>query len=343
MTFSGCRSLATQMYVRPVEEADLDSLYCLSKEAPVGLTSLPANRKLLADKIEESMASLCLDDPAAWRRLLLVLVDTANGEIAGISGIEREADRAHHYRKVSDPARLQLRDTPVSPTKLGSLMLRAAYRGRGLGALLSKSRFLYIADHQQYFGGHLHAELRGWSSPRGDTPFWSEIGRLLYDKDLSEMDQLRGRSPASFASQYLSNHDIPMQFLSPHLQQNLGRVHADAKNALRMLEQERFVHTDHIDVLDGGPILRASIQDIYSIRTSTVFTIDRRVGTEVSVGKWMISNRAGYAFRACVAPAYLDAGALLVDSEVIELLRVEPGASVRALATRGVVAGDRHG
>ncbi|MBU2786760.1 arginine N-succinyltransferase [Acidithiobacillus sp. VAN18-1] len=331
------------MYIRPVEEADLDSLHCLAKEAPVGLTSLPADRKLLADKIQESMASLYLDDPAAWRRLLLVLVDTANGKIAGISGIEREEDRAHHYRKVSNPASLQLRDTPVSPTKLGSLMLRAAYRGRGLGALLSKSRFLYIADHQQYFGGHLHAELRGWSSPRGDTPFWSEIGRLLYDKELSEMDQLRGRSPVSFASQYLSNHDVPMHFLSPDLEKNLGQVHVDAKNALRMLEQERFVHTDYIDVLDGGPILRAAIQDIYSIRTSTLLSIESRVGTEVPLDKWMISNRAGDAFRACLAPAYRDAGALLVDSEVIELLRVEPGASVRSLAARGAIVGDRHG
>ena len=77
------------MYVvRPIARDDLPGVLALSERTGTGLTTLPADRNRLAQRIERSVASFAGAAPRQDECYMFVLVDSATGRIAGISAIE---------------------------------------------------------------------------------------------------------------------------------------------------------------------------------------------------------------------------------------------------------------
>jgi arginine N-succinyltransferase len=75
-------------YIRPITAADLPAILALSERTGSGLTSLPANEKRLADRIERSLASFAGKAERADACYMFVLVDGATDKLVGISAIE---------------------------------------------------------------------------------------------------------------------------------------------------------------------------------------------------------------------------------------------------------------
>ncbi|WP_459617680.1 arginine N-succinyltransferase, partial [Enterobacter hormaechei] len=62
-------------------------------------------------------------------------------------------------------------------SELCSLFLHADHRSGLNGKLLSRARFLFIAEFRHLFGDKLIAEMRGMSDEEGRSPFWESLGR----------------------------------------------------------------------------------------------------------------------------------------------------------------------
>lgn len=328
MHFSSNKSLS--MYIRPVTHGDLQEVFELAQQAPSGLTSLPADLDILSEKIAQSVSSQSAKENQEWQRHLFVLYDPVEHRIVGISGLEKEKNYAPHYSH-NDLATIYLETKPIGPTKLGSLLLKPNYRGQGAGYLLSKSRFLYIAETRHLIGEKLHAELRGYTDPTGTSHFWQDIGQHIYGSNFSLIDQLRGSQPEFFSSNYLAPHEIPLSFLKQCTLENIGRVNQETKNAMRMLIQEGFRFTPHIDILDGGPILESNIEDIFIVRKSIVcqlFLNKKNIDTIQEL--WMISNGRPDNFKACLHPAFYVDDHLQVDQRTLDILEIKSGTKVRA-------------
>jgi arginine N-succinyltransferase len=59
-------------------------------------------------------------------------------------------------------------------SEIAGLFLHPDARTGGMGAMLARSRYLFIAQHRERFGDQVVAELRGWME--GDTsPFWDAV------------------------------------------------------------------------------------------------------------------------------------------------------------------------
>ncbi|OCX71669.1 hypothetical protein A6M27_10025 [Acidithiobacillus thiooxidans] len=330
------------MYIRSVTESDLTSLYKLVERAPAGLTSLPRDQKILHEKIMQSVESEQAASGQEWQRILLVLFDPVEQCITGVSGLEREKSTAPHYTVDNKLERLRLDTTAISPVKLGSLLLGDTHRRRGFGGLLSKSRFLYLASLPEELSEYIHAELRGWVNNDDASPFWETLGYSLYGDNFSAIDHFRGSQPDAFAFHHLAAHEVPFSLLNQEVLAKMGQVHPDTKNALRMLEQENFGRTCHVDILDGGPIVRATTAEIATIRNSVICPVTEVSTNDLLSDRWMISNSQSKAFRACLHPAALREGMLHVHSQTLSTLKIQPGERVRAILKQSSKQGNIH-
>ncbi|PKY11356.1 hypothetical protein B1757_05050 [Acidithiobacillus marinus] len=319
------------MYIRPVKENDLDALLLFLQQSKTELTSLSRKKNILAEKIEQSITSEKCQILSDWQRSLMVLYDPEKDSIAGISGLEREKSCAPHYIIDQKSKCLRFSTSAVSPLKLGSLLIHENYRNYGFGKLLSKCRFLYLANFSHPIADHIHAELRGWVDNNYRSPFWDNISSSFYDGNFSIIDQYRGTYPEIFVESYLAEHEIPFYLIDNDVKQKIGSVHKDTENAKRMLEKEGFLHTSCIDILDGGPTLKSALKNVFTIKNSSLFSaIPNREKNKISE-IWMISNIKVSGFRAGLYPAAHRSGHLYVHPQTLAALELDPGDLVRAV------------
>lgn len=319
------------MYIRLVKENDLDALFLFLQQSKTELTSLPKNKNSLAEKIALSTASEKYQDLADWHRCLMVLYDPVKDAIAGISGLEREKSCAPHYIIDQNNKCLRFSTSAVSPIKLGSLLIHEEYRNYGLGGLLSKARFLYLANFSHPIADHIHAELRGWVDNNGRSPFWEKISSSFYDGSFSSIDQYRGTHPEIFFESHIAAHNIPFYLIEDDVKQVIGTVHKDTENAKRMLEKEGFTHTNCVDILDGGPILKSTLKNVFTIKNSNLFSVSTNRENEKISETWMISNIKVNGFRAGLYPAAHRSGHLYVQPQTLAALELDPDDLVRAV------------
>lgn len=175
--------------IRPIEKKDFPELLKMAEESGHGFTSLPINEELLQSKIERSEKSFLESDPDQPGNFgyLFVMEDTSTGQIMGTSAIESavgldEAFYHYHLSTVVHSSRelnvykkadvLTLCNDYTGASELCTLFLREDFRQGVNGRVLSKCRFLFLAQHQQRFSDTIIAEMRGVSDETGQSPFW---------------------------------------------------------------------------------------------------------------------------------------------------------------------------
>jgi arginine N-succinyltransferase len=150
-------------YVRPIARDDLPAVLALSERTGSGLTTLPANRERLLERIERSLASFAktaaLGD-ACYMFVLVEASDASDERVVGISAIEAAVGLSepwynYHVGTLVHASRaldvytttptLFLSNDHTGNSELCSLFLDERYRIGKKGALLSKRRLLYIA------------------------------------------------------------------------------------------------------------------------------------------------------------------------------------------------------
>ena len=332
------------MIVRPVRSADLPALIDLARSTGAGLTTLPANEERLAHRVGWAEKAFRGEAERADADYLFVLEDDA-GKVVGISAVAGAVglrEPWYNYRvglTVSASQELNIhRQVPTlfmandltGNSELCSLFLHADHRSGLNGRLLSKARFLFIAEFRELFGDKVIAEMRGMSDERGRSPFWESLGRHFYKMECSQADFLTGVGNKAFIAELMPKFPLYTCFLSEDARAVIGRVHPDTEPALAMLKAEGFSYQGYVDIFDAGPAIEAETAKIRAVQGSQNLVL--AIGTPGDDAEpFLIHNRKRQDCRITAAPARLAAGTLVVDPLTAKRLRLSAGDQVRAV------------
>lgn len=300
------------MVIRPIRADDYPALYDIAVESGHGFTSLPVNDELLMRKISRSEQSFSKNVSGPGDEgYLFVLEDTETGEICGTSALEAAVgldDAFYHYHlgKVVHSSRslgvyktvdiLTLCNDYTGVSELCTLFLREKRREKNNGRLLSKMRFLFLAEFPHRFSERIIAEMRGVSNTDGSSPFWQWLQEHFFSVDFPTADYLTGIGQKVFIAELMPKYPIYVSLLSKQAQAVIGQVHEKTKPALALLQAEGFSSRGYVDIFDAGPTVEARVEHIRSVRNS------RRL--QVHIGKveqgqpYLISNTQLEGFRA---------------------------------------------
>jgi arginine N-succinyltransferase len=345
-------------FVRPIARDDLPAVFALSESSGGGLTTLPANRDRLAARIARSLASFAGTADRAEACYMFVLVDGSDDRVVGISGIEaavglKEPWYNYHVGTLVHASRtlgvytvaptLFLANDHTGHSELCSLFLDQRFRVGKNGALLAKSRLLFIADFAHLFAAKVIAELRGKLDADGLSPFWEGLGRHFFAMEYSTADYLTGIGQKSFIAELMPKHPVYVNLLPTAARDAIGVVHADTAPARVMLEQEGFRYEGYVDIFDAGPTLECFRDTIDAVRRSQALPVtlekeDPVPDTLTNDVLWLVTNRKFVEYRALVAaaPARIDRFPLFPYAAAA--LGVGEGDTVRAVP---LAPGDR--
>ncbi|WP_043174823.1 arginine N-succinyltransferase, partial [Pseudomonas aeruginosa] len=270
------------MIVRPVTSADLPALIELARSTGTGLTTLPANEQRLQHRVSWAEKAFRGEAERGDADYLFVLEDDA-GKVVGISAIAGAVglrEPWYNYRvglTVSASQELNIhREIPTlflandltGNSELCSLFLHADHRSGLNGKLLSRARFLFIAEFRHLFGDKLIAEMRGMSDEEGRSPFWESLGRHFFKMEFSQADYLTGVGNKAFIAELMPKFPLYTCFLSEEAREVIGRVHPNTEPALAMLKAEGFSYQGYVDIFDAGPAIEAETDKIRAIAES---------------------------------------------------------------------------
>jgi len=331
------------LVLRPSRESDIDALYELSVGAGWGLTTLPPDREVLARRVRRSAASFAaaVDEPGE-EYYLFVCEEAETGRVVGTSGIFASVGlsrpfysyRLLHLTQVShdpdmkvDTELLQLVNDFAGATEIGTLYLHPDYRHGRNGALLSKGRYLMVAAEPQRFAEKVMAEIRGWVDEDGTSPFWEAIGRHFFEMDFGEADRINARGNAQFIADLMPKFPIYKNLLPQAAQDVIGRPHAHARGAVRLLTAEGFRFAGAVDIFDGGPCYDVPRDDIRTLRKTrpvTLGSVDEP--SKADADEWILARPVIEDFRICRAPAtWRGEDEVAIGPEAARALRAEAG------------------
>jgi len=217
-----------------------------------------------------------------------------------------------------------------------SLFLSPRYRTAGVGGLLSRSRFMFIAQFRDRFPERICAELRGHFDEDGTSPFWRAVGSHFYQIDFNAADYLSSHGRKSFLAELMPRYPVYVDLLPQDAQDAVGLTHRDTLPARKMLEAEGLRYQNHVDIFDAGPVLECHINDLRTVRESVVVPVTiGEPGTGDAQGdrspKSLVSNTSLNDFRVGVAPGVVANGAFVLSADDAAALDVKAGDPVRVL------------
>ncbi|MDE2149385.1 MAG: arginine N-succinyltransferase [Gammaproteobacteria bacterium] len=329
--------------IRPIRHSDLDALLDMAATAGAGFTSLPPNRPFLAEKIALSETSFAAEVAQAGHERYMFVLEDGNGDIGGCCAIEAACGlhepfynyhvgltvhASHDLNVYNRVPTLYLSNDYTGCSVLCSLYLRPQFRSGGAGRLLSKCRFLFMANFPQRFADRVIAEMRGVSDERGCSPFWEGLGRHFFSIDYDRAEHIVGQGNKACIAELMPKHPIYTVLLSAEARAVLGRVHPQTAPALHLLEQEGFRMQGYIDIFDGGPTVEAPRTQIRTIRESRLASA--RVGApSAGGGPWLVANTKLAGFRCALAELTPERDTLMVPEALAAKLSIDDGEALR--------------
>ncbi|WNO60501.1 arginine N-succinyltransferase [Rheinheimera sp. MMS21-TC3] len=333
------------MVVRPIRADDYPALYDIAIESGHGFTSLPVNDELLMRKVSRSEQSFTkqVQQPGD-EGYLFVLEDTQTGEVCGTSALEAAVgldDAFYHYHlgKVVHNSRslgvyktvdiLTLCNDYTGVSELCTLFLRETKRQNNNGRLLSKMRFLFLAEFPQRFSDRVIAEMRGVSNADGSSPFWQWLQEHFFSVDFPTADYLTGIGQKVFIAELMPKYPIYVSLLSKEAQAVIGQVHEQTKPALALLKSEGFASRGYVDIFDAGPTVEARVEHIRSVQNSQRLQVV--IGQIDKAATYLICNTVIADFRATCAELEVDLQNqhAIITADVATALKVSAGDWVR--------------
>ena len=277
--------------VRAARGSDLDALYNLAEITGGGFTNLPANRESLAKRLAWSDASYARTTEAPDDELyLLMLEQPSTGRIGGCALVMSRigAKWPFYSYKISTFSQtsrelgrtiamdsLSLVTDHDGASEVGGLFLHPGLRSGGLGRLLARSRYLFIAQHRARFGDRMLAELRGVIDEAGNSPFWDALGRKFFGMPFTEADSFNALHGSQFIADLMPRQPVYTALLPESARAVIGQPHGKGRAALAMLESEGFTFDNYIDIFDGGPTVTARTDQIRTVRDAQMAIVSK--------------------------------------------------------------------
>ncbi len=276
--------------VRPVEEKDLSNLVSLAGQ--FSLLNLPADKKVISEKIELSQQSFSGSADMKDSTYMLVAEDLENGWVVGSAQIKAqhgsEENPTYSY-KLSKKEMfskslgvgfihqvLKLKVTTEGPTELGGLVVHRSYRRRPekVGKLTSLSRFVYIGMEPDRFKEDLHSEMAPPLTEDGRSEFWEALGRRFTGMPYQEADALSHKNK-EFIQSLFPKEEIYLALLNSKARLVLGRVSDQTAGALHLLNKVGFKDKNEVDPFDGGPHLGVKKSEVTLIKNGRTLTLNK--------------------------------------------------------------------
>lgn len=337
------------LVVRPISMSDYDALHTCAVESGHGFTSLPVNEELLTNRIKHSEYSFTKPDVTSPsdEGYLMVGFDSETGEVAGTTGIEAAVGwdvpfYSYHISTIvhSSPKLnvnnvvklLTFGNNYTGCSEICTLFLRPEFRQGLNGRLMSKCRFLMMAEHPHRFSKTIFAEMRGVSDEDGNSPFWQWLQEHFFSIDFTMADYLTGIGKKGFIADLMPKLPIYINLLSKEAQEVIGQVHEKTRPALKLLEKEGFTCRNYVDIFDAGPSVECDINNIDSVRNSVRVKVI--VAEHSSSQDYLICNTSFENFRATAAKAAFNRenGSAIISPKVANALKVDNGDFIRILA-----------
>jgi arginine N-succinyltransferase len=336
------------LVIRPVKLKDLDRLVELAYQASFGLTSIPRGRKLLRNRILESMESFArTSDRPRGELFVFVLEDIEQGLVLGTScavsklgGFQPfytyRIDTSLHESKMLKVRKqiqtLNLVAEHDGPAEIGGLFLGPQYRKHGGGRLLSLFRFLFMAEHRSRFESIVLAEMRGVVDEEGRSPFWEALGSHFFDIDYPTADYLT-QVDKKFIADLMPTCPIYIPLLPKSAREVIGKVHERTIPALKLLEDEGFRFAGMVDIFEAGPVIYCKLNEIRIVKESRKSVVAEIATEPIESIPFIIINTKG-DFRACMGSLAESRGKVRITKETAEALQVAERDRVRFSALR---------
>jgi len=335
------------MLIRPIEATDFAALKQIAIESGVGFTSLPVHDEILQGKIDRSCKAFAEEvEQPHDQYYLMVLEDTESGTVVGTTAIEAAVGTHdpfynYHLGKVVHSSRelgvynvvetLTLTNDYTGVSELCTLFLREEHRHGFNGRLLSKVRFLLMAEFPQRFNEMVIAEMRGVSNGSGESPFWQWLQEHFFSVDFPTADHLTGMGRKEFIAELMPKYPVYVSLLSKAAQAVIGKVHAQTVPALKLLQQEGFSCRGYVDIFDAGPTVECRLENIKSVQRS--YRLKAVIGEPLGGRACLISNCKLPDFRAMVAEVAVNhkTHQVVVPAQVAGPLAIVNGDAMRVL------------
>lgn len=332
--------------LRAARPADLEALYEMAKLTGGGFTNLPPDRKALTAKLERAEAAWANEtDGLSDEQFVLVLENPSTGEVRGTCQLMSQVGqqwpfysyRLHTITQHSEKLKRTVRAEMLSlvtdlegSSEVGGLFLHPNERAGGLGMLLARSRYLFIAMHRARFANRVLAELRGVHDERGGSPFWDGVAGRFFGMTFQEADYFNAIHGNQFIADLMPKHPVYVAMLNESARSAIGVPHPSGRAAMRMLEEEGFEYEGYLDIFDGGPTMTAATDRVKSVaaaRPARVTGIDCRNGGQ----KVLLAAGRLARFRACYGACEPEDSGVALDPKAAELLGVGAGDEVWAV------------
>ena len=332
--------------LRAARPDDLEPLYEMAKLTGGGFTNLPADRKALGRKLERAEAAWSnVADALSDEQFVLVLENTATSELRGTCQLMTQVGQqwpfysyrvttlTQHSVELERTVRAEMLSLVTDlegSSEVGGLFLHPNQRAGGLGLLLARSRYLFIAMHRARFADRVLAELRGVQDERGGSPFWDGVAGRFFGMTFQEADYFNAIKGNQFIADLMPKHPVYVAMLSDSARSAIGTPHPSGRAAMRMLEEEGFEYEGYLDIFDGGPTMTARTDDVAGIRDarcSTVIQTDSTHGEKVLLAAGRLAG-----FHSCYGLCEAAEDGVVIDPVAAEMLGVGPGDTVWTVA-----------
>ena len=328
--------------IRAAKSADLQPLYEMAKLTGGGFTNLPPDRTALTSKLARSADAYARNGEQGDDELFLIVLENAEtGEVRGTAQMftrvgqsspfysYRLATLTQHSKELGRTFRAEMLNLVTDlegSSEVGGLFLHPSERAGGLGLLLARSRYLFIAMHRARFGDRILAELRGVIDERGGSPFWDGVAGRFFGMGFQEADYFNAINGHQFIADLMPKHPVYIAMLPEIARSAIGLPHPSGRAAMRMLEAEGFAYEGYVDIFDGGPTMTArtdKVESICNARSGAVAAISGEATAKALVATGHLSD-----FRCCFGSLAERDGAVMLDPACAATLGVGAGDTV---------------
>lgn len=328
------------LIVRPAAHADVDGLLALARIGGSGLTNLPTDRAVLSERVAASDATIA--SHGGGRAVILVLAQ--GDEVRGCGMVFPRVGEEwpfYSYRISRNTQRSAVTGGRISydtltltndfdgASEVGGLLVDPSVRRQAAGRLIARSRYLFIAQHRDWFGDRIVAELRGIQVD-GRSPFWDAVGSRFYGMSFEEADRLNGVAGNQMIADLGPRGPIHVNLLSDEARAAIGQPHEDGRKARDLLLAEGFREEGYVDIFDAGPTLSAEIDQLAIVQLSRSDPIGeiRAVAGESAVDS-LIAAGTGTAFRVVRGHVQRTRSGVAIEPVVADALMLTIGNEIR--------------
>ncbi|MCA1661521.1 MAG: arginine N-succinyltransferase [Novosphingobium sp.] len=300
------------------------------------------HRKALTAKLARSAAAFARTDEKNLDELfVIVLENLETAELRGTAQLftrvgqawpfysYRLATLTQHSKELDRTFRAEMLNLVTDlegSSEVGGLFLHPSERAGGLGLLLARSRYLFIAMHRARFGDRILAELRGIIDERGGSPFWDGVAGRFFGMSFQEADYFNAINGNQFIADLMPKHPVYIAMLPESARSAIGLPHPSGRAAMRMLEAEGFAYEGYVDIFDGGPTMTARTDKVRSIAEAIAAPLDA-VGHEGG-DRALVATGELASFRCAFGRVLHTAAGVSLDAECAKTLGVGPGDSI---------------